>query len=69
MLIDQSDAIIADLPPHRVAARVLQDALIQMVGDCDNDDDCDDAKNDGVDKTQPCASCASPPLPPYPLLT
>ena len=53
MLIDQSDAIIADLPPHRVAARVLQDALIQMVGDGDIDDDGDDA-NDGADNTQPC---------------
>jgi hypothetical protein len=40
LLIDQSDAIIADLPSeHRAAARVLQDTLIEMVGDGDKDDD------------------------------
>ena len=60
MLIDQSDAIIADLPPHRVAARVLQDALIQMVGDGDVDDDGDDA-NDGADNKQPCEPCEPAP--------
>ena len=57
MLIDQADAIIADLPPgHRAAARVLQDALIEMVGDGDEDND-DDEYDDGADNTQPCEPC------------
>jgi len=57
LLIDQSDAIIADLPPEqRAAARVLQDALIDMVGDGDENDDGDE-DDDGADNTQPCEPC------------
>ena len=52
--------VLGFLPPHRVAARVLQDALIQMVGDGDVDDDGDDA-NDGADNTQPCEPCEPAP--------
>jgi hypothetical protein len=61
VLLDQAEAVIADLPPeHRAAARVLQDTLIEMVGDGDEDDDGDEA-DDGAANTQPCEPCEPAP--------
>ena len=47
--------------PHRLAARVLQDALIQMLGDGGEDDDDGDDANDGAENTQPCEPCEPAP--------
>jgi hypothetical protein len=63
-LINQCEMIIADLPmEHRAAARAMQEALVEMVGDADEAKDGDGNEGDdgGDGNVQPCAPCEGEP--------
>ena len=55
-LVEQSDAIISEMPTqHAAAARALQDALIDLVGEGDDQED-----NDGNEHAEMCTPCTEP---------
>ena len=60
-LIEQADQIVSEMPPqHATAARALQDALIELVGEAElpglDDADSDDGSDDG-EVCEPCEPC------------